>query len=91
MTRESDSDPTYSPPVCEVIRHEENGLLAEFFDVEGLASQALSVLRDPVAYDVLGKVGRATIEERYSLDRTVPQVWDLFNRVGNVNRTVAVQ
>ena len=80
-----------TPPVREVIRHQQNGLLGEFFDVDGLASQALRVLRDPAAYHVLGKAGRTTIEERYSLDKTFPKMWDLFNRVGNTNRTVTIQ
>ena len=68
-------------PVREVIRHEENGLLAEFFDVEGLALQALRVLKDPPAYRPLGAAGRALIEERYSLEKTLPRLWDLFTRV----------
>lgn len=67
-------------PVREVIRHEENGLLADFFDTEGLAAQALKVLRDPGAYRSLGRAGRARIEERYSLEQTFPKLWDLFTR-----------
>lgn len=73
-----------TPPVREVIRHEQNGLLAEFFDVEGLTAQALRVLKDPAAYRVLGKAGRTTLEERYSLDRTFPKMLDLYRRVGNL-------
>lgn len=68
-------------PVREVIRHEENGLLAEFFDVHGLAAQALRVLKDPPAYRSLGVAGRTLIEERYSLEKTFPKLWDLFMRV----------
>ena len=67
-------------PVREVIRHEENGLLGDFFDVDGLAAQALRVLKDPSAYRSLGRAGRSLIEERYSLDRTFPQMWELFTR-----------
>jgi glycosyltransferase involved in cell wall biosynthesis len=67
-------------PVREVIRHEENGLLADFFDTEALAAQALKVLRDPGAYRSLGRAGRARIEERYSLEQTFPKLWDLFTR-----------
>jgi len=68
-------------PVLEVVRHEETGLLADFFDVEGLAAQALRVLRDPAAFRSLGHAGRAEVEERYSLDHTFPKLWDLFMRV----------
>ena len=67
-------------PVREVIRHEENGLLADFFDVEGLAAQAVKALRDPGEYRALGRAGREEIEARYSLEQTFPQVWDLFMR-----------
>lgn len=73
-----------TPPVREVIRHEQNGLLGEFFDVDGLTAQALRVLKDPAAYRPLGKAGRATIEERYSLDQTFPKMLDLYRRVGTL-------
>ena len=37
-------------PVREVIRDGSNGLLADFFDIDGLADKAVAVLRDPPAY-----------------------------------------
>ncbi|HSB81614.1 MAG TPA: glycosyltransferase, partial [Candidatus Methylomirabilis sp.] len=67
-------------PVREVIQHEKNGLLGDFFDVEQLAALALDVLRDPLAFRALGAEGRALIEDRYSLDQTLPRLWDLFTR-----------
>ena len=68
-------------PVREVIRHEETGLLADFFDVEALARQAMHVLRDPGAYRALGTAGRAEVEARYSVETTFPKLWSLFTRV----------
>jgi glycosyltransferase involved in cell wall biosynthesis len=68
-------------PVQEVIRHEETGLLADFFDVEGLAGQALRVLKDPGTCRPLGATGRALVQERYGVDRTLPKLWGLFTRV----------
>lgn len=68
-------------PVREVIRHEETGLLAPFFDVEGLAAQALRVLREPGAFRPLAAAGRALVEERYSLEKTLPKLWGLFTRL----------
>jgi glycosyltransferase involved in cell wall biosynthesis len=68
-------------PVLEVIRDNENGLLADFYDVDGLTAKALEVLKDPKDYRALGKSGRALIKERYSLDATFPKIWDLYNRV----------
>jgi glycosyltransferase involved in cell wall biosynthesis len=68
-------------PVREVITHEETGLLGDFFDVEGLVAQALRVLKDPPAYRALGVRGRALIEERYSLEKTLPKLWEFFTSV----------
>jgi len=68
-------------PVTEMIRHEENGLLADFFDVDDLASQALRVLKDPAQFRALGQAGRSLVEQRYSLERILPQLWQLFTRV----------
>lgn len=61
-------------PVREVIQHEANGLLADFFDVEGLADQACRVLDDPAAFAPLGRIGREGILEKYSLDVCLPQL-----------------
>jgi glycosyltransferase involved in cell wall biosynthesis len=66
-------------PVLEVIRHGETGLLADFYDVEGLAAQALRVLKDPREYRGLGACGRSLIQERYSLETTFPKMWKLYN------------
>ncbi len=66
-------------PVREVLAHEKNGLLGEFFDVEGLTAQALRVLKDPLAFRPLGTAGRATIEERYSGDRAHPKLWEFYS------------
>ena len=68
-------------PVREVIRHGETGLLAGFFDVEGMARLALQVLKDPRACRGLGVAGRALVEERYALDKTLPRLWEFFTRV----------
>lgn len=70
-----------TPPVREMIRHERNGLLADFYDVEGFTKQALAVLDDPAAYRPLGEAGTAMIEERYSLERTLPRMLEMYRRV----------
>lgn len=67
-------------PVREMIADGETGLLADFFDVEGFASRALDVLRDPPAYRGLGERGAAMIEERYALNVTLPRLVSLFER-----------
>ena len=68
-------------PVREVVQHDETGLLAGFSDVDGLTERAIAVLRDPPAHRRLGAAGRALVEGRYSIDRTVPTLERLFARV----------
>jgi glycosyltransferase involved in cell wall biosynthesis len=68
-------------PVQEVIQHEVNGLLADFFDVEGLAQNALRILRDPHGHRFLGEAAIQLIEERYCLTQTLPQMLELYQRV----------
>ena len=65
-------------PVREVIQHEDNGLLAGFFDVEGLTAQALRVLRDPPAFRTLGRAGRLLIKQFYDVDTALAKLWKLF-------------
>ncbi len=68
-------------PVLEMIADGENGLLVNFFDVEGLARWAVDVLRDPLAFRFLGERGAALVSERYALEVTLPRLVGLFERV----------
>ena len=71
-------------PVREVIRHNHNGLLGDFFDVEGLAATALEVLKDPAAYrNSLGRAARRLIEEHYSMAVLMPQMVQFYEAVAN--------
>jgi glycosyltransferase involved in cell wall biosynthesis len=70
-----------TPPVRELITDGENGLLADFFDLEAPTVRALEVLNDPVSYRGLGAAGSALIQERYSLQRCLPQMLDLYESV----------
>ena len=65
-------------PVREVIEHERTGLLADFFDVEGLADQACRVLDDPAAFRPLGRAGREMVRDQYSLDVCLPRLVNLY-------------
>ena len=68
-------------PVVEMIAEGENGLLVDFFDVEGLARRAVEVLRDPPAFRLLGERAAELITERYALGVTLPKLLSLFERV----------
>jgi len=65
-------------PVREVIEHGKNGLLTEFFDVEGLAAAASQVLDAPQDYKHLGQAGVDMVREHYSLDVCLPQMLALY-------------
>lgn len=68
-------------PVCEMITPGENGLLADFFDVDAFVRTARDVLDDPAAYRRLGDAGARMIRDRYSLDLCLPQMLELYEQV----------
>jgi glycosyltransferase involved in cell wall biosynthesis len=65
-------------PVQEVIEPGVNGLLADFYDVDALAEQALRVLLDPEQFRHLGAAARQTILEKYELKHCTEQLVQLF-------------
>ncbi len=69
------------PPVREVIRPGENGLVEPLFDVERLTEMALRVLDDPAEFAPLREAARRTIEESYSLEVCIPPLKEFFERV----------
>lgn len=71
-----------TPPVQEVLRHGENGLLVDFFDVDGWSREISQALANPAAHLDLRRQARADIVARYDL-RTVclPEQLALLKRV----------
>ena len=67
-----------TPPVREVIEDGKNGLLRDFFDVDGLADQTDKVLDAPQDFKHLGKVGIEMVRQRYSLDVCLPRMMALY-------------
>ncbi len=70
-------------PVTEMIRDGENGLLADFFDVEEFASKAIAVLKEPDAHRHLGDAAEKMIAERYSMEAVLPRMVSLYERTVN--------
>ena len=70
-------------PVCEMVQHQENGLLVDFFDLDGAVTLAHQVLDDPAAFRRLGRAGRQMIEQHYSLPLCLRQMLQLYERVRN--------
>ena len=54
-----------TPPVQEVIRHGENGLLVDFFNGEDLAQQIAAVLASPASHRFLGDAARRDVVDGY--------------------------
>jgi glycosyltransferase involved in cell wall biosynthesis len=67
-----------TPPVREVIRDGENGLLADFFDVDGLVERADQVLESPRTFRPLGQAAAKLVREKYSLEVCLPQMLALY-------------
>jgi glycosyltransferase involved in cell wall biosynthesis len=70
-----------TPPVQEVLEHGVNGLLADFYDPDALAAEALRVLRDPAEFRPLAAAARQRVLERYELGRCTHQLIKLFEEV----------
>lgn len=69
-------------PLRDVIHHGENGLLVDFFDGEALARQVTAVLADPAAHQPLRQAARATVVERFDLQRVcLPRQLALVDRL----------
>jgi len=68
-------------PVREVVKHGENGLLVDFFDVDGFVEQTLKVLDRPDEYRHLGENGRRLMEKQYSYDVCLPRIHQLYREV----------
>ena len=65
-------------PVREMIRHGENGLLFDFFDIDGLAARAAEVLDAPQDFKTLGRTAVELVREHYSLDICLPRMLALY-------------
>jgi len=71
-----------TPPVEEVIRDRENGLLVDFFDRGGLADRIDEVLEHPDRMQAVRAAARRTIVERYDLRRVcLPRFSALIERL----------
>jgi len=56
-----------TPPVEEVLRHRENGLLVDFFDTAAIADTVVDALANPGAYRAIRERARRTVIEGYDL------------------------
>lgn len=62
-------------PVRDVITHEVNGLLLDFFDVDALALALISACREPQRYLPLREAARRSVLEQYDRRRQCQPAW----------------
>ena len=70
-------------PVRELISHDFNGLLVDFFSKYELADAVSNVLTDPKLASLLGRNARTTILNGYSLENCVPKQLALMELVAS--------
>jgi len=70
-------------PVLEMIENGRNGLLCDFFDIDGFAAQAVDVLRDPRAFHHLGVNAADDIRRNCAIEVTLPRLTRLLEQAAN--------
>jgi glycosyltransferase involved in cell wall biosynthesis len=76
-----------TPPVEEVIRHGENGVLVDFFNPKDIAEQVVQALESPGDFSAIRQRARQTILERYDLKRIcLPQHLAYINELAASGR-----
>lgn len=76
-------------PVREMIEHGQNGLLVDFFDVDGFAETVEQVIDQPAEHMPLRTAAAEGIREKYSLDVCLPQILKLYEDAEAAYRTAA--
>jgi FkbM family methyltransferase len=75
-----------TPPVREMIRDGENGMLVDFFDIDGFVQRSLEVLDRPADHESMGASARSLIETRYSIPVCLQQMQQLYLSVVEQSR-----
>lgn len=70
-----------TPPVQEVIEDGKNGLLVDFFSTDQIAQRIDEVLGHPDRMAALRAAARATVQERYEVRKTLPQLLQLIDEL----------
>jgi glycosyltransferase involved in cell wall biosynthesis len=65
-----------TPPVLEVVRDRENGLVVDFFSTEAICDRADEVLDDPGRFEGIGAAARATAISEFDINAVTLPRWD---------------
>ena len=75
-------------PVREIISHEVNGLLFDYFDRDQLITQVVDTLANPARYQTIRQSARETIQQRYDLhSRQLPEWLSFVKKIYRFERT----
>jgi glycosyltransferase involved in cell wall biosynthesis len=75
-----------TPPVREVIKHRETGVLVDFFAVDELTANILELLRHPDRREALGRAARRFVVDNYDLKSvTLPKFLGLIDKILKYN------
>ena len=69
-----------TPPVKEMIKHGENGLLFDFFDIDAAVAQANEVLDQPEQFQPQRDAAVELIRENYSMEVCLPKMLALYQQ-----------
>lgn len=77
-------------PVKEMITDGHNGLLVDFFDVDGQVAKLCHILDNKADYQPLRDEARRTILDAYDTKDLLPRYWKLIQSVANGSQTANV-
>ena len=70
-------------PVKEVIKDGYNGILTDFFDIDGIVKKVNDVLDNREKYKYLGENARKTAVDNYDLKKLLPKYIDFLKNIAN--------
>ncbi len=71
-----------TPPVQEVLRHGENGLLCDFFAVERLSEMMAEALEEPDLFRTIRNQARETVLQKYAVKLMLQKQWEFVRQGG---------
>ena len=79
-------------PVREVVTHDQNGRLVDFFDRAGLVDQVCDLMEDAAARARLGKAAREFVTANYDLKKVcLPQQLEWVNRLSTLEPRAPIE
>jgi glycosyltransferase involved in cell wall biosynthesis len=80
-----------TPPVTEVMTHEKDGLLVDFFEAEDVAQQVIRLLEDPKLAKALGKQAVKTVAQKFALKDVLPLHVKLIESIAHKQDLAPIQ